>query len=413
MRILIYSINYAPELTGIGKYNAEMAEWLAEKGHDVTVITAPPYYPWWKVQVPYRSWAYSTERINKVRVYRCPLWVPRHQSGTKRLLHLFSFALSSVPLLLLQALKRQDVFIILEPTFFCVPAALGVARLSGAHAWLHVQDLEVDAAFDLGLLPNGYLRQTVIFFERQLMRLFDRVSSISTNMLSRLVLKGVKQERTVLFPNWVDINAIFPAKGPSLMREELGIPTDSVVALYSGNMGEKQGLDKVLEAAEQLIHQTGLRIIFCGDGAARAKLKKSYTHLPNVTWMALQPVEKLNDLLNMADIHLLPQSADVADLVMPSKLTGMLASGKPVIATAHAGTRLAKVVSSCGIVVAPGNTIELVQSLLRLAQDKDMRMGLGNAARVYAEKHMAIDLVLNRFEWNLNRLLSKAEINNT
>jgi len=407
MRILIYSINYAPELTGIGKYNAEMAEWLVEKGHDVTVITAPPYYPWWKVQAPYRAGSYATEQLKGVRVYRCPLWVPRQLSGVKRLLHLFSFALSSVPILLSQVFKRHDVFFILEPTLFCVPMGLGVARLSRAHAWLHVQDLEVDAAFDLGLLSSRYLRHAVLYTEKQLMRLFDRVSTISANMSERLIAKGVRHDKALLFPNWVDTNAIFPTKAPSLMREELGVPTDSVVALYSGNMGEKQGLDKVLEAAEQLIHQTRLKFIFCGDGAARAKLKKRYAHLPNVTWITLQPIEKLNELLNMADIHLLPQSADAADLVMPSKLTGMLSSGRPVIATAQAGTRLAEVVSNCGIVVAPGNTVEFAHSLLRLVQDEDMRMGLGDAARKFAENHMAIDSVLNQFEGNLNRLINK------
>ena len=99
MRILIYSINYFPELTGIGKYNAEMAEWLVNHGHEVVIITAPPYYPWWRVQEPYRSWIYRTELINKVKVYRCPLWVPRQPTGVKRLLHLFSFALTSICLL--------------------------------------------------------------------------------------------------------------------------------------------------------------------------------------------------------------------------------------------------------------------------------------------------------------------------
>ena len=97
MKILIYGINYAPELTGIGKYSGEMAEWLAAAGHEVRVITAPPYYPEWEVQAPYRAGRYLREQRNGVTVLRAPLWVPRKVSGLKRLVHLASFALTSAP----------------------------------------------------------------------------------------------------------------------------------------------------------------------------------------------------------------------------------------------------------------------------------------------------------------------------
>jgi len=97
VRILIYGVNYAPELTGIGKYTGEMAEWMAGHGHDVRVVTVPPYYPEWKVRDGYSGWKYSHERLNGVKVWRCPLYVPANQSGLKRILHLVSFALSSLP----------------------------------------------------------------------------------------------------------------------------------------------------------------------------------------------------------------------------------------------------------------------------------------------------------------------------
>ena len=407
VRILIYSINYAPELTGIGKYNAEMAEWLANKGHDVAVITAPPYYPWWKVQAPYRSWSYFTEQLNGVKVYRCPVWVPTRLSGLKRLIHLASFALSSLPVMLRQIFRCPDVLMVIEPPLMCSPTALLVSKLSGAKSWLHVQDLEVDAAFDLGLLPSGHLRHAVLFVERQLMRIFGRVSTISTNMLNRLVDKGVRQGRAALFPNWVDTGVIFPVDSPPLMREELGVPANTVVALYSGNMGEKQGLEIVLKAARQHVSDERIQYILCGDGPVRSRLQAEYASLANVLWLPLQPVEKLNDLLNVADIHLLPQRADAADLVMPSKLTGMLASGRPVIATSHAGTHLAEVVSNCGIVVSPDDVTGFVNAMSRLVQNKVERDAYGAAAREYAEKHMAKASVLGRLEDSLSALVSK------
>lgn len=152
MRTLIYNINYFPELIGIGKCNAEMAEWLADHGYEVAVITALPYYSWWRTQSPFRFWAHHTEQINKVEVCRCPLWVPGKPTGIKSQLHSFPFALNSIPLLLSQLYKRPDIIVVLEPTLFCVLAALGLALLSGTRTWLHVQDFEVDAALELGIV---------------------------------------------------------------------------------------------------------------------------------------------------------------------------------------------------------------------------------------------------------------------
>ena len=109
MKILLYGINFSPELIGIGKYTGEMAAWLAARGHEVRVVTAPPYYPAWAVSPGYSGRAWRTERWQGVTVLRCPLWVPRKPSGLKRLLHLASFAASSLPVLLAQALWRPQV----------------------------------------------------------------------------------------------------------------------------------------------------------------------------------------------------------------------------------------------------------------------------------------------------------------
>ncbi|MDD5329772.1 MAG: glycosyltransferase WbuB [Sulfuricella sp.] len=409
MRILVYGINYVPELTGIGKYSGEMAEWLSRQGHEVHVVTAPPYYPAWRVEHGYSPWFYRSPSPQPgrpgVRVYRCPLWVPARPSGLKRLVHLASFALSSLPVMLLHAFWRPQVVLVVEPPLMCAPAALLISKLCRAKSWLHIQDFEVDAAFDLGILPSGFLRRRILSFERFLMRRFDRVSTISPNMLDRLPGKGVSPAKAILFPNWVDTQSVFPLDRPAPMRAELGISADATVALYSGNMGEKQGLEIVLEAARRLAPEESLRFVLCGDGAARARLQKVYAHLPNVLWLPLQPMEKLNDLLNVADVHLLPQRGDAADLVMPSKLTGMLASGRPVIATARRETRLAEVVSKCGIAVSPGDVDEFCRALLRLAKAHGDRLALGAAARAYAETHMGKGSILGTFEKNLSALV--------
>ena len=408
MRILIVGINYAPELTGIGKYSGEMAEWLAAAGHEVHIVTAPPYYPEWRVADGYAAWRYGKEvnlpqhRFDKkggnLVVYRCPIWVPAQPSGLKRLLHLASFALSSLPVMLGQVFWRPHLILVIEPPLFCAPAAWMCARLSGAKAWLHVQDFEVDAAFELGILRALWLRGLVSKLESWLMRRFDRVSTISPNMVRRLIQKNVAQDKTVFFSNWVDIDAIFPLRAPSAMRQQLGIASARTVALYSGNMGEKQGLEIVLESAARLVREDNIQFILCGDGAVRQRLQQQYAGLPNVLWLPLQPLERLNDLLNMANIHLLPQRSGAEDLVMPSKLTGMLASGRPVVATANKGTQIADALLDCGVVVEPDNVSQFSEAILQLARDAGKCAVLGAKAREYAIRHWARESVLQELD---------------
>lgn len=432
MKILIHGINYFPELTGIGKYTGEMGEWLALRGHEVRVVTAPPYYPEWKVGKGYSN-RWRREEIqgcmaqdsappleacvlNPVIVYRCPLWVPCRPSGLKRLIHLASFFLSSLPVMLRQAFWKPDIVFTVEPSFFCCFNALLVAGISGSRSWLHIQDFEVDAGFDLGILPSSIWARRVIFgFEGFVMRRFDRVSTISKRMLEKLDEKHVDLERRIFFPNWVDAEAIRPLE-KSDFRQEIGLPENAVVCLYSGNMGEKQGLEILIDAARLISEASGkgrgargeshaelsgqpeIVFVLCGSGGARKRLEALAENIANILWLPLQPDDKLNDLLNMADIHLLPQRGDVADLVMPSKLTGMLASGKPVVATAKEGTGVAEAVSGHGIVVEPGNPEALAKAIADLSVNSDLRLELGKAGRVYAVEHLGKDAILSGIE---------------
>ncbi|OAE51851.1 colanic acid biosynthesis glycosyltransferase WcaI [Achromobacter mucicolens] len=398
MKILIYGINYAPELTGTGKYTAELAEWLAARGHEVNVVTAPPYYPQWRVHDGYRGTRYTKEMRRGVTVRRAPLWVPERPGGAKRLVHLASFALSSLPSLLRAAMRRPDIILVVEPALFCAPAAWLTARLTGARAWLHIQDFEVDAAFELGLLKGGALRSMVKRAERWLMRRFDRVSTISNRMLDLALSKGIDPARAVLLPNWIDVNAITPLAEGGDYRAQLGIPDNAIVALYSGNMGGKQGLQILADVARRLNREDRLWFLFCGQGPERAALEEKCHGLTRVIFLDLQPAERLGALLGTADIHLLPQRAGAADLVMPSKLTGMLATGRPVVCGAARGTELANVVSRCGLLTPPEDAAAMAEAVRKLSYNAQIRETLGAAARQYAMAHLHVDAVLGAAE---------------
>lgn len=396
MKILIYSANFAPEQTGIGKYSGEMAAWLACRGYDVRVVCAPPYYPMWRIDDKYRDCGYRRELWQGVDVWRAPIWVPRSPSGLTRILHLFTFAFTSFPVMIRQIFWGPDVVLTVAPAMVCAPAAWLTARLSGAQAWLHLQDFEVDIAFRMNLLRGSLLRRLVLRMERVLLQRFDIVSSISGRMAERLLMKGVEQRRIRYFPNWVDVSHIKP-KGPSgAFRLRLGIAADAVVALFSGTLGGKQGLMVIPQAAKLLQSRENIVFVICGDGIMKPRLAAATRGLRNVRMLPLQPQENLGDLLSMADIHLLPQSAGAADLVLPSKLSGMLASGRPVIATCEEGTDLHGVVSQCGLVVPPQDQAALADAIISLADDRATRLELGRRARAYAEENFERDAVLAR-----------------
>jgi len=407
-RILVTGINYAPENIGTGKYTAELCEWLASHGHQVRVVTAPPYYPAWKVWAGHRRFWFARECRDNVDVIRCPIWVPARPRGLTRMLHLGSFALTSFLAFVHAIAWRPKVVLTIAPTLASAPGAWLLAKLTAARSWLHIQDFEVDAAMDMGIVDAGPLKRLALAAERWLLCRFDRVSTISPKMLERLTQKGVSLRCQLSFPNWVDTDAIQPLDVPSAYRGELGIPDSAIVALYSGNMGLKQGLELLGDAAHRLSDLSQLYFVFGGEGPAREALECACSHLPNVRFLSLQPIERLRDWLGLADVHLLPQRADVADLVMPSKLTGMLASGRAVLATALPDTGVALALTDSGVVTPPGDVDAFAAALRILATDGQQRQALGLAARRQALATLSREAILGAFHNDLERLLGGA-----
>lgn len=406
MKILIHGLNFSPELIGIGKYTGELAAWLVQAGHDVHVVTSPPYYPEWKVQQPYSGWKFLKENWQGVHVIRCPLWVPRNPTGITRILHLMSFAITSFFAMINQIKFKPDVVISIIPTLFAASTSALVARRCKALSWLHIQDFELDAAANLGMVQsNNIIMRFALRWEKSVLRQFTRVSSISSQMVKRVVAKGIPEEKTALFPNWVDTKVIYPLPiGENPYRAKLGISQDQIVILYSGNLGAKQGLGLLLDAADRLQANPQLVFVLCGNGSFRTELERSASGLQNLMFLDLQPLDQLNLLLNAADIHILPQQAGAADLVMPSKLLGMLASGKPVIATANAGTELADVVGQVGIVVPPGDVDAVVKAILQLAESPELRHQMGKTSLELVKSKWGQEKVFGNFQNQLKNL---------
>ena len=399
MRLLLLGINYEPEIISTAVYSTGLAEHLSANGFEVKVVTAKPYYPAWRVTEAWRRPLWVRRRSKSgVGIIHCPLYVPSEPGGTKRILHHASFALAALPVTIWKALTwRPDIVMVVAPSLLSAQVGLLAGRLCAAGTWLHVQDFEVDVALASGLLPKtGRVEQAARWFERLMLRCFDRVSSISPEMIETLARNGVEKHRTFELRNWANLSDVTPLSDISPLKDELGIST-RYVALYSGNLANKQGLEILPDMARRLADRADLSFVVCGDGPMREKLRQAAEGLKNFRLLDLQPAHRLNDLLGMADVHLLPQIAGAADLVMPSKLTNMLASGRPVLATAAPDTALGREVNGAGRIVPPGDAEAAARTLCAMLDAPDERAAMGAEARRRALERWDMSIVMQRF----------------
>jgi colanic acid biosynthesis glycosyl transferase WcaI len=404
MKILIYGINYSPELTGIGKYTGEMCSWLAQQGHEVDVITAMPYYPDWVIHPSYRGKWWFKEEIDEVNIYRCPVYVPAVTTSVKRILHELSFVISSLVYWLpIFFKKRYDVTICLTPPFHLGVLPVLYGKFRNVPMWCHVQDLQIDVAKELGMIKNRHFLNFMFAVERYILLNCSVTSTISDGMIRKITEKEGIQSDCVFFPNWVDDNYIKPLTKDQSLRAEIGLTYTDQVVLYSGNLGEKQGLEIIIEVAKTFISSLNVKFLIVGSGGGKDKLellvKKS--NLTNVLFYPLQPYEKLSALLATADIHLVLQKKSASDLVLPSKLTGILAAGGCALVSAVPGTTLYDVVekNKLGILIEPEST-EALRKAIGDAFESNLSSYRENA-RLYAKNNLSKDSILKKFECDL------------
>jgi colanic acid biosynthesis glycosyl transferase WcaI len=407
-RIVLIGGNFYPELTGIGKYNGEMMQWLAEQGNTCTVITTYPYYPDWKIKSPHykRSFWFTKEYKavdafpnNPIKIYRCPHFVPANPSGLTRILSDISFCVSAtVMVFVLLFKKKYDYFITVSPPFLTGIYAIVYKKIRGAKFFYHIQDLQIDAAADLQMIKSPVLIKLLFGIEKFIMKHADMISSISEGMIKRIKEKSSKS-KVNFFPNWVDTNLFYPLPEKDMLKEAFGFKPADKIVLYSGAIGEKQGLEAIFYAAENLKNITDLKFVICGSGPYKKKLEalKTSLQIQNVTFMPLQPAESLNQFLNMADVHLVIQKTNASDLVMPSKLTPILAVAGLAVITAPAQSTLYDIISKhqIGILAEPENQTALTSAIQQALNQ--LNGSITENARNYAKKYLSINEILMKY----------------
>jgi colanic acid biosynthesis glycosyl transferase WcaI len=274
----------------------------------------------------------------------------------------------------------------------------------------HIQDLQVDAARDLGMIKNENLLLFLEKTENWILSKTDIITTISSGMIDKVKGKGIDANKIKFFPNWVDSSVIYPLSKAESLKAELGFLETDKIVLYSGNLGQKQGLDQIIEVAAALKNEVNLKFAIVGEGGIKDKLvaEVKARNLSNIQFFPLQPYEKLSALLAMADLHLVLQRKSAADLVMPSKLTSILAVGGCAIVTASEGTTLYEVMTThnLGLIIEPEEV-----DILKVTIQNSIKINLSeyeNNARLYAERFLDKKAILNQFETELELLVKQS-----
>ncbi|MFA9212573.1 MAG: WcaI family glycosyltransferase [Candidatus Methylacidiphilales bacterium] len=400
--LIVYGINFAPELTGIGKYTSDMVDWLVENNIKCTVVTSFPYYPYWQIQKPYKGLFYKKEVSNNglLTIYRCPMYVPKKVSGFKRILHEASFLISSffIFFYLLFKPKISNVFCV-APPFHLGLVAIFYKFFKGATITYHVQDLQIEAAKNLRMIKGKVLLAIFSKIELYIFKNVDEISSISKNMISKLVTQSNKE--VIFFPNWVDNKAFYPLRNPKLNRKKWGFSENDKIVLYSGSIGEKQGLNQLVELAQFYQSNKKLKFIVASSGSYSIKLQNEVNELKikNIYFLPLQSKEVYNEFLNIADVHLILQKKNAADLVMPSKLTTLMAIGGLTIIGSEKGTELYELIktNNLGLLVDPENINDLKNAIEKSLSNNydEIRLNARNFALYALDKEMIINKFMN------------------
>ncbi len=408
LHILVVTGSYAPDRSGTAPLNTQLCEHLASRGHRISVATGFPHYPEWKVPDAYCGKLWQRQTRNGVVIHRGYIFVPAQPTPVRRILYDTSIGLSS--LLRGLPIRKVDLVLAVSPPLQAGLAGHLLARLKGAPFLFQIMDLVPDLAIALGMLRNPWAIRLARILESYVYSRADAILVISDRFATNLSSKGVPRSKIFSIPLCVDTHLIQPNAPRDGFRKAHQIGQTDFLVLYTGNMGAKQKLGNVLDAAAPLVELREILFCFAGNGAEKTRLE-AYAQsraLPNVQFLPLQQSSALPGMFAAADVLLLNQSAKVVDTVVPSKLLTYMAAGRPVIAAVNAASEAAQCIerAGCGLVVEPENPAALTEAIRLLYANRELASRLGAQGRLSAERHFACEQVFPLYE---NLFLSLAE----
>jgi colanic acid biosynthesis glycosyl transferase WcaI len=378
LKVLVVGINYAPEHTGIAPYTTAACEHLLAQGADLYVLAGLPHYPHWSVPTEYAGVMHVDEIRQEVPVRRLRHMVPTKQNVLSRSLYELTFGAH----LMIQRLPwRPDVVLAVIPSLAGAAVAATIAKRHDARLVLWVQDLVGPATAQSGIIGGSRISRATVALENTLLRRADRILMISSAFRDYAVAAGVNRDRVTVVPNWSHVDA--PSADRAVTRRRLGWGEEEVIALHSGNMGLKQGLDNVVDAANLAVTRAPrLRFVLMGDGSQRDALAAASVDLPTLSMLPPATEADFPNVLAAADVLLVNERASVLDMSLPSKLTSYFRAGTPVIAAVPGlgGTAQEVERTGAGLVVRPEDAEHLLEGILGLIENAAMLTALRKAA---------------------------------
>jgi colanic acid biosynthesis glycosyl transferase WcaI len=404
--ILIISINYWPEVSGIGPYSTGLAEHLAGAGHVVTVLTGMPHYPAWRVDETYRARA-MTEWQHGVRIERRRHYVPGRQSALRRAAYEATFFAAALPY---SVTRRPDVILGVVPSLSGGVLARVAARRARAGYAVILQDLMGSAAEQSGIEGGKTAAAGAKRVERWVVAGATVVAVVSESFVPYLTEIGVPRDRIEVLRNWSHLDEATSERQET--RKRLGWGADDWIVLHAGNMGLKQGLEQAVEAA-RLAEDRHLpvRFVLMGDGSQREALQKLANGTARVSFQPFVDGAELPNVLAAADALLISERDSVVDMSLPSKLTAYFAAGRPVVAAVHPDGATARELerAGAGLVSPAGQPAALLDSMMELRRDPDEAQRMGAKGMAYAKTQLGRLETLRRADDIVARVAARTE----
>jgi colanic acid biosynthesis glycosyl transferase WcaI len=400
---LVVGINYAPEPTGIAPYTTGMAEHLAEHADSVSVLTGVPHYPNWRLDQAYR-WVLRTKGQSTTgtthgsgpRIRRLRHYVPGTQNAITRAGYEATFLLNALST---RVEQRPDVVIAVTPSLGGAVAGARLAKRHGSKLIVVVQDLMAKAANQSGIRGGSYAARATGAIERYALTRADRVAVVSDAFRGQLHEYGVQDEKISLLPNWTHISQVDLTRQDA--RRALGWPVEPFTVVHTGNIGLKQDLGNLVEAAWQCRSDPSIRFVIVGDGSQRPYIEAQGADLPNLTFVDPLDGEQYPKALAAADLLVVNERPGVGDMSLPSKLTSYLSAGRPVLAAvAENGATAQELALTAGAaeIVPPGDPAAVVEAVMNLRRDDLKRTQMAKAGKYYADNTLGRDAAARRLD---------------
>jgi len=381
LRVCFFNRSYHPDVSATGQLLTELAEDLAGAGHDVWVIAGPPLSPGPPATRGLRP--FRREERNGVKVLRArgSRFAPRRFAG--RVANYMSYFAAAC--LAGLAAPRPDVVVALTDPPIIGLAGLLLARRAGARFVFLCQDVFPEVARLVEDFRSATVDRLLERINRFLLARADRVIAVGETMRERLIAgKGVDPNKVTVIHNWADCSAIVPGPKRNPLSVSLGL-ADRFVVMHSGNVGLSQGLEVLLDAAERLQPHPDILVAIVGDGSTRTGLEAQARSrgLDNVRFFPYQPRERLALSFAAADVFVISLRPGLAGSIVPSKLYGILAAGRPYVAAVEDACEVAAITRQrdTGRIVGPGSGEALAAEILALYRDHDLARRLGANAR--------------------------------